>query len=81
MFNAENFARPESELSTDGVYVPTAEDWAEANAHWDAQDENCDPDDCYNPFDDPSAWEGDCDDDPVDYYGADHEESQPEWMN
>lgn len=39
MLNVENLARPESTLPADGIYVPTSEDWAEANAHFDESDD------------------------------------------
>lgn len=61
MFNVENLARPESTLPVDGIYVPTAEDWAEVNAHFDDLDDLCE-DDRYNPYDDPATWEGEPDD-------------------
>ncbi len=63
MLNVETFARPESTLPADGIYVPTAEDWAEANAHFDEVDDVRDwEDDAYNPYDDPATWEGEPDD-------------------
>ena len=38
MLNQNNFARPESTLPTDGVYVPTQEDWTEVCEYWEASE-------------------------------------------
>ena len=55
---ANNFARPESTVDTyPGEYQPTAEDWAEVNAHWDNVEEHLERDDVAD-YDEESYYDG-----------------------
>lgn len=47
MFNPNNFARPESVLAEDGLYVPTPADLAEMDAAFDDADSQDWEDDAY----------------------------------
>ena len=55
---ANNFARPESTLATDGIYQPTAEDRAEVNAYWDDQDPQEREGDDVADYDEESDYDG-----------------------